>query len=63
MHAHVHRAECAAYTMQGNPAILDHLKSMLDERGMQYTVLLMSEISPTKLDMMPDQDVFVQVGL
>lgn len=46
---------------QGNPHILEQLKKLLDERGVSYTVLLMSEITPTKLDLMPDRDVFVQV--
>lgn len=29
---------------QGNPKILDHLRSVLDRKGLQYTVVLLSEV-------------------
>lgn len=31
---------------QGNPKILDHLRGVLERRGLQYTVVLLSEVRP-----------------
>ena len=47
---------------QGNPAILDNLKSQLTENGKEFVVYLMSEIFPQRLGMMTDVGAWVQVA-
>ncbi|KXZ49629.1 hypothetical protein GPECTOR_20g486 [Gonium pectorale] len=47
---------------QGNPTILATLEGHLAERGVTYTLMLMSEVSPPRLDMFPDLDAFVQIA-
>ncbi|PNH09188.1 Diphthamide biosynthesis protein 1 [Tetrabaena socialis] len=47
---------------QGNPAILTTLEAHLKERGVPYTLMLMSEVSPLRLDMFPGLDAFVQIA-
>ena len=46
---------------QGNPAILNKLKAMLDGAGKSYVTLLMSEIFPERLALMKDVKAWVQV--
>jgi len=47
---------------QGNPAILNKLKTMLDTAGKSYVTLLMSEIFPERLALMSDVKAWVQVA-
>jgi len=47
---------------QGNPHILSMLQKHFEERGMSYTLFLMSEISPPRLAMIQDVDAWVQVA-
>eukprot|EP00566_Odontella_aurita_P012473 CAMPEP_0113527196 /NCGR_PEP_ID=MMETSP0015_2-20120614/1162_1 /TAXON_ID=2838 /ORGANISM="Odontella" /LENGTH=478 /DNA_ID=CAMNT_0000425605 /DNA_START=8 /DNA_END=1444 /DNA_ORIENTATION=- /assembly_acc=CAM_ASM_000160 len=47
---------------QGNPAILGHIRSLLRSRGKRSFVVLLSEIFPNKLAMMPQVDVWVQIA-
>eukprot|EP01133_Synstelium_polycarpum_P003568 gene3568-4081_t len=39
---------------QGSPKILDHLEDLLKAKGKEYTIVLLSEIFPHKLDMFAD---------
>ncbi|DAZ97041.1 TPA: LOW QUALITY PROTEIN: hypothetical protein N0F65_012910 [Lagenidium giganteum] len=47
---------------QGSTVILDSLKNLLEERGKQYFVLLLSEIFPDKLAMFKDVDAWIQIA-
>ena len=48
---------------QGNPKLVDHLKSVIEDDGKRrVTVFLMSEIFPHKLAKISDVDCFVQVA-
>ncbi|GLC65677.1 hypothetical protein PLESTF_000328000 [Pleodorina starrii] len=47
---------------QGNPAILTTLERHLAEKGVPYTLMLMSEVSPPRLAMFPELDAFVQIA-
>ncbi|XP_026546071.1 2-(3-amino-3-carboxypropyl)histidine synthase subunit 1 [Notechis scutatus] len=47
---------------QGSPAILQHLESSLQAAGRPYTRLLLSEIFPSKLQLFPDVEAWVQVA-
>ncbi|GFR40267.1 hypothetical protein Agub_g436, partial [Astrephomene gubernaculifera] len=47
---------------QGNPAILATLERHLVEKGLPYTLILMSEVSPPRLAMFPELDAFVQIA-
>ncbi|XP_063150898.1 2-(3-amino-3-carboxypropyl)histidine synthase subunit 1 [Candoia aspera] len=47
---------------QGSPAILQHLESSLQAAGHPYVRLLLSEIFPSKLQLFPDVEVWVQVA-
>lgn len=47
---------------QGNLSIFDRLKDMLKRSGKEVVVVLLSEIVPDKLAMMPDIDVWVQIA-
>jgi 2-(3-amino-3-carboxypropyl)histidine synthase len=47
---------------QGNPAILGHVRSLLQKHGKRSFVLLLSEIFPKKLDMFTQVDVWVQIA-
>ena len=46
---------------QGNPHILTLLQHHLASRGLEFTMLLMSEISPPRLAMIQGVDAFIQV--
>ncbi|XP_070761907.1 2-(3-amino-3-carboxypropyl)histidine synthase subunit 1 isoform X1 [Enoplosus armatus] len=41
---------------QGSPKVLEHLESRLQSLGKSFTRVLLSEIFPSKLDLMPDVD-------
>jgi len=47
---------------QGNPAILSRVKKLLRERGIPSFIVLLSEIFPTKLQMMDTADAWVQIA-
>jgi 2-(3-amino-3-carboxypropyl)histidine synthase len=47
---------------QGNPAILYKVLELLRDRGKKTFVVLLSEIFPAKLDMMPQADAWVQIA-
>ena len=47
---------------QGNPAILTKLKTLIGGAGRKYFIVLLSEITPAKLDMMPSADAWVQIA-
>ncbi|GIL88938.1 hypothetical protein Vretifemale_16848 [Volvox reticuliferus] len=47
---------------QGNPSILATLERHLTAKGIPYTIILMSEVSPPRLAMFPDLDAFVQIA-
>ncbi|KXS12924.1 hypothetical protein M427DRAFT_46022 [Gonapodya prolifera JEL478] len=46
---------------QGSPPVVDHVRSLLDARGAEHVTLLLSEIFPSKLALLPI-DAFVQVA-
>ncbi|KAL9247964.1 hypothetical protein vseg_021333 [Gypsophila vaccaria] len=48
---------------QGNPRILDRLERKMEERGLSWTVVLMSEISPARIGLFGDSvDAWVQIA-
>ncbi|XP_072834812.2 LOW QUALITY PROTEIN: 2-(3-amino-3-carboxypropyl)histidine synthase subunit 1 [Pogona vitticeps] len=47
---------------QGSPAILEHLESCLQACGKPFVRLLLSEIFPSKLQLFPDVQAWVQVA-
>uniref|UniRef100_A0A667XQ07 2-(3-amino-3-carboxypropyl)histidine synthase subunit 1 n=1 Tax=Myripristis murdjan TaxID=586833 RepID=A0A667XQ07_9TELE len=47
---------------QGSPKVLEHLESRLKSLGRSFTRVLLSEIFPGKLDLMPDVDAWVQIA-
>ena len=47
---------------QGNPSVLDHLKSRLTEHGRSFVVVLLSEVFPHKLDCFAGVEAWVQVA-
>ncbi|XP_055052606.2 2-(3-amino-3-carboxypropyl)histidine synthase subunit 1 isoform X2 [Misgurnus anguillicaudatus] len=47
---------------QGNPKILEHLESRLESLGRSYTRVLLSEIFPSKLELLADVDAWVQIA-
>jgi len=47
---------------QGSPNILRHLESLLRAHGLPYMIVLLSEIFPSKLELFPDIDVWVQIA-
>ena len=47
---------------QGNPAIVANIRKKLRAHGKRSFVLLLSEVFPAKLDMMPQADAWVQVA-
>lgn len=48
---------------QGNPRILDRLENKMREKGLDWTVILMSEISPTRVLLFGDSvDAWIQIA-
>lgn len=48
---------------QGNPKILERLERKMEEKGMSWTVVLMSEISPTRIGLFEDSvDAWIQIA-
>ncbi|KAK6296682.1 hypothetical protein J4Q44_G00328240 [Coregonus suidteri] len=46
---------------QGNPKVREHLESKLESLGKSFTRVLLSEIFPSKLDLMAEVDAWVQI--
>ncbi|KNA10518.1 hypothetical protein SOVF_143700 [Spinacia oleracea] len=48
---------------QGNPKSLERLERKMEEKGMSWTVVLMSEISPTRIALFEDSiDAWIQIA-
>lgn len=47
---------------QGNPRVVDRILGLIGRRGKRATLFLMSEIFPSKLQMIQDVDCFIQVA-
>ncbi|XP_061537567.1 2-(3-amino-3-carboxypropyl)histidine synthase subunit 1 [Phycodurus eques] len=47
---------------QGNPKVLEHIESRLQSLGRRFSRVLLSEIFPSKLDLLPDVDAWVQIA-
>ncbi|KAM3875501.1 2-(3-amino-3-carboxypropyl)histidine synthase subunit 1 [Diretmus argenteus] len=47
---------------QGSPKVLEHLESRFKSLGKSYTRVLLSEIFPSKLDLIADVDAWVQIA-
>lgn len=48
---------------QGNPRILDRLVKKMEEKGMTWTIVLMSELSPTRIGLFGDSvDAWIQIA-
>ncbi|EGG16357.1 diphthamide biosynthesis protein 1 [Cavenderia fasciculata] len=47
---------------QGSPNILIHLEELLKKNNKEYTIVLLSEIFPTKLDLFKDIQVWIQIA-
>ncbi|XP_057450153.1 uncharacterized protein LOC130741317 [Lotus japonicus] len=48
---------------QGNPKILERLEKKMRDKGLDYTVVLMSEISPTRIALFEDSlDAWIQIA-
>ncbi|XP_035241594.1 2-(3-amino-3-carboxypropyl)histidine synthase subunit 1 [Anguilla anguilla] len=47
---------------QGSPKVLEHLESKLESLGKTFCRVMLSEIFPSKLDLLPDVDVWVQIA-
>lgn len=47
---------------QGNPELAGKLEALLEAKGLEYSVILMSEITPESLKLMPDIEAWIQVA-
>ncbi|XP_067102341.1 2-(3-amino-3-carboxypropyl)histidine synthase subunit 1 [Osmerus mordax] len=47
---------------QGSPKVMEHLESKLQALGKSHVKVLLSEIFPSKLDLMADVDAWVQIA-
>ncbi|XP_021742015.1 2-(3-amino-3-carboxypropyl)histidine synthase subunit 1-like [Chenopodium quinoa] len=48
---------------QGNPKSLERLERKMEEKGMSWTVVLMSEISPSRIELFEDSiDAWIQIA-
>lgn len=47
---------------QGSPKILTHIREVMDAAGIEYVILLLSEVYPNKLRLFHDVDAWVQVA-
>lgn len=47
---------------QGSPKVMDYIASQLTARHIPFISLLLSEIFPDKLEMMPDIDAWIQIS-
>jgi len=47
---------------QGAPHLLTRLEGLLKDRGLPYTIILLSEVFPTKLELMSEVDAWIQIA-
>jgi 2-(3-amino-3-carboxypropyl)histidine synthase len=47
---------------QGNTSLLQRVEAMLKEKGLEYIILLLSEIQPSKLALFQDIDAWIQIA-
>ena len=47
---------------QGNPQLLRKIQTLLEQQRKQYTLVLLSEVTPDKLALMPDIEAWVQIA-
>lgn len=47
---------------QGNPALLKKIQKLLGEQGKKHMLVLLSEVTPAKLELMPEIEAWVQVA-
>ncbi|CAM9284490.1 unnamed protein product [Lampetra planeri] len=47
---------------QGSPKVMEQLESKLQSLGKAFTRVLLSEIFPNKLDLLPDVDAWIQIA-
>lgn len=47
---------------QGNPSLLRKVQALLDARGVKYMLVLLSEVTPEKLALMPNIEAWVQIA-
>lgn len=47
---------------QGSPAILSRLETLFADAGLEYSVVLMSEVTPQNLALMPSVEAWVQIA-
>lgn len=47
---------------QGNPAILTRLEGLFEDAGLEYSIVLMSEVTPQNLALMPSVEAWVQIA-
>lgn len=47
---------------QGNPKIMNNIKTLLDKQGKQFFTILLPEIFPDKLDLFEDIDAWIQIA-
>jgi 2-(3-amino-3-carboxypropyl)histidine synthase len=47
---------------QGNPELAGKLEALLEAKSLEYSVVLMSEVTPESLKLMPDIEAWIQVA-
>uniref|UniRef100_A0A6B2L796 2-(3-amino-3-carboxypropyl)histidine synthase subunit 1 n=1 Tax=Arcella intermedia TaxID=1963864 RepID=A0A6B2L796_9EUKA len=47
---------------QGSPAVLNHIETLLNNRGIKHIVILLSEVFPQKLDLFKDIKAWIQIA-
>lgn len=47
---------------QGNPKIMNNIKTLLEKQGKQFFTILLPEIFPDKLDLFEDIDAWIQIA-
>ena len=47
---------------QGNPKVLQDIQQQLKEKGLSFTVICLSEILPSKLDLFYNVDAWIQIA-
>ena len=47
---------------QGSPRVFKHIEELLKQKNIGYVTVLLSEIFPSKLDLMGDVDAWVQIA-
>uniref|UniRef100_A0A7S4IJV5 2-(3-amino-3-carboxypropyl)histidine synthase subunit 1 n=1 Tax=Vannella robusta TaxID=1487602 RepID=A0A7S4IJV5_9EUKA len=47
---------------QGSPRVLKHIEELLSAQNVNYSVVLLSEVFPSKLDLFSDVDAWIQIA-